>query len=519
MSASKSTVKVVGNNTDKYVQGYFVYDSKKSGGLTTSHLRFSDEPIRSTYLIEHADFISCSTTAYVHKYELLKELKPKGIFLLNTRWDIDELQSKLPQKLIDELIKKEVRFYTINASELANQLGLGNKINIIMETVFFYLSEIIPFELASNQIKQMIKKTYQKSGITTIEKNIMAIQETISQINKINVSQSWIENRLKTRKRTEESHLPKFVYEIAQPIAKQQGNLLTVKNLVDNNMTDGSIPLGTSVYEKRGIGLEIPEWISENCTMCNECAFVCPHAAIRPFLADDSEADEASDGFITRKMRGMDGLNYRIQVSVEDCTGCGLCVEACPARNKALVMKPYDEMREEALNWAFAMTLKEKEIQSKRTSIKSIQFKKPLLEFSGACAGCGETPYVKLLTQLFGSRMMIANATGCSSIWGAASPISPYTTNIDGTGPAWSNSLFEDNAEFGYGMYLACKKRRKDLAIELNELCLRSYVSESSKQIIQDWINQINESHGTEQKSCMRYLKMKRRNILELKNY
>jgi pyruvate-ferredoxin/flavodoxin oxidoreductase len=235
--------------------------------------------------------------------------------------------------------------------------------------------------------------------------------------------------------------------------------------------------------------------------MCNECAFVCPHAAIRPFLADDEEADGAPEGFITRKMKGQDGLNYRIQVSVEDCTGCGLCVEACPARNKALVMKPYDEMKEEAMNWAFSMTLKEKAVSSRRTSIKSSQFKKPLLEFSGACAGCGETPYVKLLTQLFGSRMMIANATGCSSIWGAASPISPYTTNSDGTGPAWSNSLFEDNAEFGYGMHLAMKKRRNDLTDELTELTTKSFISESSREVIEEWITQRDESEGTQQRA------------------
>jgi pyruvate-ferredoxin/flavodoxin oxidoreductase len=501
VSASKSTVKIIGNHTDKYVQGYFVYDSKKSGGLTTSHLRFGDEPIRSTYLIEHADFISCNTTAYVNKYDLLKELKPKGIFLLNTRWNTEELQRKLPQKLKTELIQKEAEFYTIDASGLANRLGLGNKINIIMQTTFFYLSKILPFEKASNYTKQSIEMNYRKATQEILERNIAAVDQTIANLNKITLSNYWTEKEQKEEQNIEDKHLPKFIYKIAQPIAKQQGDSLTVKDLIENKMTEGNIPLGTAAYEKRGIGLEVPEWIAEHCTMCNECAFVCPHAAIRPFLADDEEADGAPEGFITRKMKGQDGLNYRIQVSVEDCTGCGLCVEACPARNKALVMKPYDEMKEEAMNWAFSMTLKEKAVSSRRTSIKSSQFKKPLLEFSGACAGCGETPYVKLLTQLFGSRMMIANATGCSSIWGAASPISPYTTNSDGTGPAWSNSLFEDNAEFGYGMHLAMKKRRNDLTDELTELTTKSFISESSREVIEEWITQRDESEGTQQRA------------------
>lgn len=501
VSASKSTVKIVGDHTEQFVQGYFVYDSKKSGGLTTSHLRFSENPIQSTYLIEHADFVSCHTPAYINRYELLKDLQPNGIFLLNTRWHAEELKRKLPQRLKEELLRKKVNFYTIDATGLANRLGLGNKINIIMQTAFFYLSEIIPFEKTSNYIKQAIKRSYQKATQEILERNIAAVDQTIANLNKITLFSDWTEKEHTDEQEVEDKHLPKFIYKIAQPIAKQQGDSLTVKDLIENKMTEGNIPLGTSAYEKRGVGLEVPEWIAEQCTMCNECAFVCPHAAIRPFLADDEEIDEAPEGFITRKMKGQDGQNYRIQVSVEDCTGCGLCVEACPVRKKALVMKPYDELKKEGMNWAFAMTLKEKEVSSKRTSVKSTQFKKPLLEFSGACAGCGETPYVKLLTQLFGSRMMIANATGCSSIWGAASPISPYTTNSDGTGPAWSNSLFEDNAEFGYGMYLAMKKRRDDLAGELQMLSKYNTISDDLKQVIKEWLVKRNETEGTKQRA------------------
>jgi len=482
VGANKSAIKIIGDHTEKYVQGYFHYDSKKSGGLTISHLRFGDTPIRSTYLIEHADFVACHTPAYLHTYDLLKGLKKGGTFLLNTTWSQEQILKNLPKKMKRYLAENEIRFYTINAMQLAMEVGLGGRINTAMETAFFYLANIIPTEEILPILKEEALKSYRHKSMAIVEKNQAAIDRTIELLQEIPVPSKWA--TIEVPKRTSTA-TTQFVREIVEPINRQEGNQLSVGTLVRNQMTEGVIPVGTTAVEKRGIAVEVPEWLSDRCTMCNECAFVCPHAAIRPFLADEDELTEAPEGFIVREMRGANGQKYRIQVSVEDCTGCGLCVEACPAKGKALTMRPYEEQKEQALNWAFAMTLRQKENPAKPGTVLGSQFNKPLLEFSGACAGCGETPYVKLLTQMFGDRMMIANATGCSSIWGGTSPVSPYTTNHLGQGPAWSNSLFEDNAEYGYGMFLANQTRREKLAAQLQSL--KANVSEELQALIDDW--------------------------------
>ncbi|MFV0558173.1 MAG: pyruvate:ferredoxin (flavodoxin) oxidoreductase, partial [Enterococcus sp.] len=496
VGANKSAIKIIGDHTDKYAQGYFYYDSKKSGGLTVSHLRFGDTPIRSTYLIEHADFVACHTPAYLHSYDLVKGLKPGGTFLLNTTWNDAQLEQSLPKKLKRYLAENDIQFYTINAMQLAMEVGLGRRINTAMETAFFKLAEIMPFADVLPILKEEALKSYGHKSMAIVEKNVQAIDRTVELLHRVVIPEAW-----KTIEVTRPTslHQSRYVKEIVEPINAQEGNSLAVSAFVDNEMTTGSMPLGTAAVEKRGIALEVPEWLSDRCTMCNECAFVCPHAAIRPFLADDEELQEAPEGYIVREMRGKDGLNYRIQVSVEDFTGCGLCVEACPAKGKALVMKPYEEQKDQAINWAFAMTLKQKENPAKAGTVMGTQFNKPLLEFSGACSGCGETPYVKLLTQMFGDRMMIANATGCSSIWGSAAPVSPYTTNDDGQGPAWSNSLLEDNAEYGYGMLLASQTRRERLAKELNALSEK--VSPELQALIKDWTIHLMDGEGSRQRA------------------
>ncbi|MGL9877140.1 pyruvate:ferredoxin (flavodoxin) oxidoreductase [Enterococcus sp. DIV0240d] len=497
VGANKSAIKIIGDHTEKYVQGYFHYDSKKSGGLTVSHLRFGDTPIRSTYLIEHADFVACHTPAYLHTYDLLKGLKKGGTFLLNTTWSQEQILKNLPKKMKRYLAENEIRFYTINAMQLAMEVGLGGRINTAMETAFFYLANIIPTEEILPILKEEALKSYRHKSMAIVEKNQAAIDRTIELLQEIPVPSKWA--TIEVPKRTSTA-TTQFVREIVEPINRQEGNQLSVGTLVRNQMTEGVIPVGTTAVEKRGIAVEVPEWLSDRCTMCNECAFVCPHAAIRPFLADEDELTEAPEGFIVREMRGANGQKYRIQVSVEDCTGCGLCVEACPAKGEALTMRPYEEQKEQALNWAFAMTLRQKENPAKPGTVLGSQFNKPLLEFSGACAGCGETPYVKLLTQMFGDRMMIANATGCSSIWGGTSPVSPYTTNHLGQGPAWSNSLFEDNAEYGYGMFLANQTRREKLAAQLQSL--KANVSEELQALIDDWDLHREESAGTQQRAA-----------------
>ncbi|MCI0130281.1 pyruvate:ferredoxin (flavodoxin) oxidoreductase [Vagococcus sp. CY53-2] len=500
VGANKQAIKIIGNHTDLYAQGYFSYDSKKSGGLTTSYLRFGKEPINSPYLIETADFIGCHNGSYIHQYDLLRGLKKGGTFLLNTTWDKDRVLRLLPKRLKKELAKKEANFYIIDAMSIAQEVGLGRRINQVMSTAFFELNQLMPKDEYIKYLKEEVVASYGKKSQAIVDKNHAAIDLTLSDLVKVDIPSDWLD--IEIDKAVVDMTKPKYVREILEPVNAQQGDSLSVKTLIDNNMTDGSVPMGTAAFEKRGIALEVPEWIPEACTMCNECAFICPHAAIRPFLADDEEMAEAPEGFIVREMKGADGLKYRIQVSLEDCTGCGLCVDVCPAKEKALVMKPYDEQKEEAINWAFAMTLKQKANPvKKKESIKGSQFEQPLMEFSGACSGCGETTYIKLLTQLYGDRMLMANATGCSSIWGASAPSTPYTTNSEGQGPAWSNSLFEDNAEFGLGMYLANKTQRDGVQHLLEEAIEQQVGTDSLRELMADWIEHKDEGKGSRQRS------------------
>lgn len=502
VGANKAAIKLIGNHTDLYAQGYFSYDSKKSGGLTVSHLRFGKRPIRSTYLIQHADFVACHTSAYLRSYDLLQGLKPGGTFLLNTIWDDDRLDAHLPAEMKTYLAENKIRFYTINAMSLAGRIGLGRRINTIMQTAFFKLTDIIPFDQAIELLRQSAVKTYGRKSMAVAQLNVDAINETVTLLHEVNVPDSWADAEKSERKETVAAGTrPSFIMNILEPMNRQEGNRIKVGTLLKENMADGSLPSGTSAYEKRNIAVEVPEWNAENCTSCNFCAFVCPHAAIRPFLADDDEMKGAPEGFLVRTMRGADGLHYRLQVSVEDCTGCGLCVQACPRSGKALSMQPVQTQKKQTANWAFAMTLKPKANPAKKESIQGSQFEKPLLEFSGACSGCGETPYIRLLTQLFGDRMMIANATGCSSIWGASSPASPYTKNSRGQGPAWSNSLFEDNAEFGFGMQLALRTRRERLAGRIREALKSGEVGTALNETMQAWLEHMNDGEGTRERA------------------
>ena len=500
VGANKQAIKIIGGHTDRYAQAYFSYDSKKSGGLTVSHLRFGEEPITSTYLIEEADFIGCHNAAYIHQYDLLKGLKKGGTFLLNTTWTTERVLKLLPKHLKKELAEKEINFYIVNAMKIAQDVGLGRRINTVMSTAFFELTDLLPRESFVGYLKEEVEHAYGKKSQEIVRRNYLAIDATFENLTKVPVPNEWQEIELKQPKA--DLTKPQYVREILEPVNRQEGDSLSVKTLMDNNMVDGTVPLGTTAYEKRGVALEVPEWQTDACTMCNECAFICPHAAIRPFLADDEEMKEAPEGFVVREMKGADGLMYRIQVSLEDCTGCGLCVDVCPAKEKALIMKPYEEQKEQAMNWAFAMTLKQKANPiRKKESIKGSQFEKPLLEFSGACSGCGETPYIKLLTQLYGDRMLIANATGCASIWGGSAPSTPYTTNDAGQGPAWSNSLFEDNAEFGLGMYIANKTKREHLAHSMEQALKEGLGSLELRDLMTDWLATRDEGEGSRQRS------------------
>ncbi|MBM7709607.1 pyruvate-ferredoxin/flavodoxin oxidoreductase [Enterococcus lemanii] len=498
VGANKASIKLIGEKTDQFIQGYFYYDSKKSGGLTVSHLRFGAKPIRSAYLIDHADFIACHTPAYIHSYDVLKGLKKGGTFLLNTTWNKEQIEKFLPKAMKRYLAENEIQFYTINAMQLAMETGLRNRINTIMQTAFFQLTKILPEEEIISLLKEEAHKAYGHKSDKIVAINLAAIDRTIELLQKFEVPNEWRTIEVVEKKSTNTN---RYVREVVEPVNALEGNSLSVGTLIQNQMTEGNMPLGTTAVEKRGIALEVPEWLSDRCTMCNECAFVCPHAAIRPFLADEEEMKDAPEDYIVREMRGKNGLKYRIQVSIEDCTGCGLCVEACPAKGKALVMKPYEEQKEEAMNWAFSMTLRQKENPARPGTVLGTQFEKPLLEFSSACSGCGETPYVKLLTQMYGDRMMIANATGCSSIWGAAAPVSPYTTNDKGQGPAWSNSLLEDNAEFGYGMFLANLTRREALAQKMSEIIATVPISSELAEQMTDWVTHLTVSEGTQQRA------------------
>ena len=489
VGANKQAIKIIGDNTDKYVQAYFDYDSKKSGGVTMSHLRFGDTPIRSTYLLDEADYIACHKQSYVYQYDVIKGLRKGGNFVLNTIWTPEELDTHLPAALKRYIARNDIQFYTLDAVNIAKEIGLGNRINMICQSAFFKLAEIIPEEDAVKYLKDSIKKTYGKKGDKIVNMNCEAVDQGMHALVKIDVPASWADAVDEEKVEVDE---PAFIKNILRPMTAVEGNSLPVSAFDEN--IDGRFPAGTAAYEKRCIAVDVPEWQVDNCIQCNQCSVVCPHAAIRPILLTEEEAANAPEAFVTKKAvgKGLEGLQYRIQVSAMDCTGCGNCADICPAKTKALVMKPMEEQKEvQEENWYFATDFSKvsaKPDVMPATTIKGSQFRQPLLEFSGACAGCGETAYMKLATQLFGPRMMVANATGCSSIWGASAPATPYTQNHEGKGPAWANSLFEDNAEYGYGMYLAVSQLRskvEELAKELAEVV----TDEAEKAVVTEFID------------------------------
>ena len=468
VGANKQAIKIIGNHTDKYAQAYFAYDSKKSGGVTISHLRFGDTPIRSPYLIDEADYIACHNQAYVNQYDVLKGLKKGGTFVLNCIWDPSEVEAHLPARMKRYMAENDIQFYTVNATKIASEIGLGNRINMIMQAAFFKLANIIEEKEAVVYLKEAVVKAYGKKGEKVVNMNNAAIDKGFEAAVKIDIPETWKEVIDEAAAVKEE---PEFISSILRPMNAQEGDSLPVSAF--DGIEDGTFPAGTAAYEKRGIAINVPEWQMENCIQCNQCSFICPHATIRPVLLNEAEKAAAPSSFTTKKAigKGLEAFTYRMQVSPLDCTGCGNCVDICPAKNKALVMKPLASQVEiEGENWDYAMNqVTSKDDLKLPMNVKNSQFRAPLIEFSGACAGCGEPAYIKVITQLFGDRMMIANATGCSSIWGGSAPSTPYTKNSKGHGPSWANSLFEDNAEYGLGMELGVKQIRSKIADVMKE--------------------------------------------------
>jgi len=499
VGANKTAIKMIGDNTDMYAQGYFSYDSKKSGGITVSHLRFGKNKIRSPYLIQNPDFVACHNPSYVNKYDMTKGLKENGTFLLNCSWNMDELNEHLPAKMKKMIADKKINFYTVDAQAIATEIGLGTRINMIMQSAFFKLANIIPVEDAVKHLKDSVVESYGTKGEKIVNMNYEAIDRGINALNKVDVPADWASAT--ETKTVEVKEVPDFIRNILEPMNAQEGDILPVSAFLGRE--DGTFPMGTSAYEKRGIAVNVPEWIIDNCIQCNQCSYVCPHAVIRPFLVSEEEMASSPEGFEAKKAMGgkaFGDLQYKIQISVLDCTGCGNCAQVCPAPKKALVMKPIETQMHETANWEYALSLSNKLNPMNKNTLKGSQFQQPLLEFSGACAGCGETPYAKLVTQLFGDRMMIANATGCSSIWGGSAPASVYTTNHLGQGPAWANSLFEDNAEFGLGIYLGHKTHRAKLLPIAEKLVQNENVTEELKSAVQNWIE--NFDKGEESKAA-----------------
>ena len=497
VGANKEAIKIIGDNTDMYVQGYFDYDSKKSGGLTVSHLRFGNEPILSTYLLDEADFISCSKQAYVFKYDLLEGLKDGGIFLLNTVWSKDELEKHLPGAMKRYLAKHNINFYIIDASHIAEKIGLGSRTNMIMQSAFFNLTKVIDTDDAMKYLKDSIVKAYGHKGEDIVAMNYQAVDMGASAYEKIDIPEAWLDAKDEDKK---ELDLPDFIKNIVKPMEEQKEDEIPVSAFKD--IDNGAWETATTQYEKRGVALNVPEWQIDKCIQCNQCSFVCPHAVIRPFLVTEEEKANAPEGFETKKAigKGMDGYEFRIQISPLDCTGCGNCADVCPAPEKALIMKPFEEeVEEQKDNWTYAHeVVGYKEDVMDDSSIKGSQFKRPLLEFSGACAGCGETPYATVITQLFGDRMLIANASGCSSIWGASAPSVSYAKNSKGQGPSWANSLFEDNAEYGYGMKLATDSNKYLLEVYMKEF-LDLKLDSPLNKAFENWIENKDDVKGSKE--------------------
>ncbi len=492
VGANKNSIKIIGESTDKYCQAYFAYDSKKSGGMTISHLRFGDHPIRSTYYVGTPNFVACHVPSYLDKYDMLKGLKKGGTFLLNTIWDDEETKKRLPDDMKKYLADNDIKMYAINATKIAEEIGLGSRTNTIMQSAFFKISGVIPYEHAVKEMKKFIEKSYGRKGEDIVNMNFAAVTRG-GEVKQIQVPAEW--KGLKPAKTEYDQSLPEFIRNVALPMNRLKGDDLPVSAFL--NREDGTFPAGTTAYEKRGIAVNVPEWQPELCIQCNQCAYSCPHAVIRPFLLDEKELKNKPDGMVTvvTKGKGFEGYQYRLQISVLDCTGCGNCADGCPSKEKSLIMKPLGTQMKEQEYWDYVsenVTYKDY-VQDKFKTVKNSQFAQPLFEFSGACAGCGETPYVKLLTQLYGDRMMIANATGCSSIWGASAPSTPYTSNAAGKGPAWANSLFEDNAEYGFGMVLGVNKLRKRIA-EKMKTALQDGMSQPSQDAFKEWIENMNNA-------------------------
>ena len=525
VGANKNSIKIIGNTTDKYCQAYFAYDSKKSGGYTASHLRFGDKPIRSPYLVNTPDFVACHVPSYLGKYDLLKGLKDGGTFLLNSVWDAETTKKHLPDAMKKYMAEHKINFYIINATKIASEIGLGSRTNTIMQSAFFKVSGVIPYDKAKEEMKKAIYKSYGKKGEDVVNMNYAAVERG-GNVTKVKIPAEWASIEVVP---TEPENAPEFIRKIVRPIESLEGDNLPVSAFVGRE--DGSWDPGTSQYEKRGIAVKIPEWQPDNCIQCNQCAYVCPHAAIRPFLLTEEEAEAAPEGTKTIQGAGATkAYKCQIQISPLDCTGCSNCANVCPAPNKALVMKPLEEQLQngEEARWEYMhrkVGYKDTVVDKTKT-VKNSQFSRPLFEFSGACAGCGETPYIKAITQLFGHRMIIANATGCSSIYGGSAPSSPYCSNDKGFGPAWANSLFEDNAEFGLGILSGVAKQRERLCILMREAIENgSTCSAELKSVMTEWIDNRKDATKSEEIAERLIPMMEACNcpicqqILELKHY
>ncbi|MEG6586906.1 pyruvate:ferredoxin (flavodoxin) oxidoreductase [Dendrosporobacter sp. 1207_IL3150] len=495
VGANKSAIKIIGDHTDMYAQAYFAYDSKKSGGVTISHLRFGKQPIKSPYLINKADFIACHNQSYVDKYNVLEGLKKGGSFLLNCTWNAQELDAKLPADMKRYICEKEINFYTIDAVGIAQDLGLGGRINMIMQSAFFKIADIIPLEDAVKYLKDAVEQSYGNKGEKVVAMNNAAIDKGAASIVKVSVPNNWGSAQ---NLKAEVAKMPDFIENILVPMTRQEGDKLPVSAFI--GMEDGTFPMGTAAYEKRGIAIDVPKWCAESCVQCNRCSYVCPHAAIRPVLLTDEEVDKAPEGLTVKPLRGHEIFKYAIVVSPYDCTGCGNCAQICPSKEKALVMEPLATQIAQDKVWNYAINVSPKANPVNPFTVKGSQFEQPLLEFSGACTGCGETPYAKLVTQLFGDRMMVANATGCSSVWAGSAPSVPYTKNHRGHGPAWGNSLFEDNAEFGLGMFLGVKQIRNKVANDIAE-AVKLNLGEEFTAAGKAWLEHKEQGEGTRERA------------------
>ncbi|MDR1687489.1 MAG: pyruvate:ferredoxin (flavodoxin) oxidoreductase [Clostridiales bacterium] len=498
VGANKNSIKIIGDHTDMYAQAYFAYDSKKSGGITQSHLRFGKKPIRSTYLVKSANFVACHNQSYVDKYDIVSDLKDGGTFLLNCMWDESEIEANLPAEMKRYLAEHNIRFYVIDGVTIANELAKKYEsaikpVNSVLQAAFFKLANILPVDEVVGYMKKAVEKTYGKKGPKVLDLNYGAIDAGLEQIKEIKVPAEW--KNAADEVSDKGNNNPEFINNIVIPMNAQKGDALPVSSFVGRE--DGTFPQGTSAYEKRGIAVTVPKWIKENCIQCNQCSYVCPHAVLRPALLTEDELKAAPASFEAKKAigKGFEDYSYKMMMSTLDCTGCGNCAQVCPAKEKALVMTPIDEMGYEIENWNYGISLPVKDNPANKTTVKGSQFEQPLLEFSGACAGCGETPYAKLVTQLFGDRMYIANATGCSSIWGGSAPSTPYTTNAEGKGPAWANSLFEDNAEYGYGLHLGQKAIRERLVQKVKKLIEIDFTYDGTKQAAQKWLDTLEDGN------------------------